>query len=76
MQREKPLLDIVRALHPASRFTGRLNRRQQKRDQNSNNRNDDEKFNKGKSSLIATPPILTFISLFMEQLSFQKNFND
>jgi len=64
------LFQIVRALHSASSFTRRLNGRQKKGDQNSNDRNYNQKFNKGKGSYIAPPPILTF---FIINLTFQKS---
>jgi len=43
------LLQIVGAFHASSRFTGRLNRGKQQRDQNADDGNDDEQFDKCKT---------------------------
>jgi hypothetical protein len=56
MQCQRNLLEIVGALHPSSRFASGLNGGQQECDQNSDDRNNNEKFNEGKSLYFAPPP--------------------
>lgn len=60
VQGKGKLPDLVRALHPASRFTSRLNGRKQKGDQNPDDRNNDEEFDQCKGFYITPPLILTF----------------
>ena len=49
MHCENKLLDVVRALHTARRFTGRLNRRQKQTDEDADDGDDDEELDKGKT---------------------------
>jgi hypothetical protein len=44
------LFDLVRTLHSPCRFARRLNRRQQKSNENADNGNDDKKLNKSKGT--------------------------
>jgi len=46
---EHTLLEIVRALHPTRGFAGRLHRREKKTDQNTDDRDDDEEFDKSET---------------------------
>ena len=48
MNGQTDLLEIVRALHTTRGFACGLYGRQQKSDQNTDDRDDDKKFNKGK----------------------------
>jgi len=58
MDRKTDLLKMVRTLHPSRRFTSRLDCRQKKRNQNSDDRNDNKKFNESKGMYFAPPPYL------------------
>ena len=49
VQREPHLPQIVRALRPAGRLAGGLNRRQQQRHQHADNRDHDEQFDERKA---------------------------
>ena len=49
LDRETELFQVVRALHPAGRFTSRLDCRQEQPNQNADNRNDDQEFDEGKT---------------------------
>jgi hypothetical protein len=43
---------MIGALHPSCGFAGRLDSGQKKGDEHSDNRNDDEQFDKGESVLV------------------------
>lgn len=47
---ERDLFDSVRAVHASSRLSGRLHRGEQKRDQDSDDRYDHEKFDQSKAA--------------------------
>lgn len=49
MERQNILFKIVGALHTPRRFPSGLNRREKETDQNSDNRDNDEKFNESKT---------------------------
>jgi len=53
---QRELLEVVGALHSPCGFAGGLNGRQKKGDQNTDDRDDDEKFNKSKTTWFAPPP--------------------
>ena len=46
------LLQVVRALHTAGRFTRRLNGGQEQTDQDADDRDNDQKFDQGKTVLL------------------------
>jgi hypothetical protein len=48
--RNRHLLEIVRALGAAGRFAGRLDSRQEQRDQNANDGNHNQQFDQGKAA--------------------------
>ena len=54
--RQGQLLEVVRALGAAGRFAGRLDRGQQKCDQDSNDRNDDEQLDEREATPLCTLP--------------------
>ena len=49
VHRQADLLHVVRALHPTRGFAGRLNRREKQTDQNTDDGDNDEKFDEGKT---------------------------
>jgi hypothetical protein len=49
LQRQTNLFQIVRALHTSSRFTRRLNGRKEKPDQDTDDRDNDQQFDQGKT---------------------------
>lgn len=49
LSRKAELLEVIGALHTSRSFTRRLNGRKKKADQNTNNGNDDQEFDKGKT---------------------------
>ena len=54
MNGDSDLLQVVRALRAAGRFSGRLNRRQQQGDQDADDRDHDQQFDQGKTSAFRT----------------------
>jgi hypothetical protein len=51
----KPVLfEVICTTHSSSGFAGCLDGRQEKGDEHSDNRNDNEKFDKGKSGVVST----------------------
>jgi hypothetical protein len=45
-----PLPEVVRALHPTSSLSGRLNRREKQPNKHADDRNDDQQFHQSKTS--------------------------
>jgi len=70
VQSQPHLLGVVGTLHASRRFAGCLNSRQQKSDQNTNDRDDDEKFKKGESTYFSPPPILTILLFLLMEKPF------
>ena len=54
VQGHPELLQIVGALHPPGGFAGRLDRGEQQRDENSDDRNDNQQFHERKTAATAT----------------------
>ena len=66
--RQTQLLQIVRALHTPRRFPSRLNRREKQPDQNTDDRNHDQQFNKGKTVTIpAHENLLWLYGILLQQ---------
>ena len=53
VETEHELLDFIGTRHPPCGFAGSLNGREQECDQNTNDRNDNKKFDKGESANFA-----------------------
>jgi len=52
-QRQRPLLEVILALHPPRRFPGRLDRRKEKADEGANDGDHDQQFNERESAAIS-----------------------
>ena len=63
------LLEVIGTLHTPCRFPGRLNRRQKKGNQNTNDGNNDQKFHQGKSRQFAG---ISICSLFHDMFLLMK----
>jgi len=60
MHRQADLLHVVRALHTTRGFASGLDRRKEQTDQNTDNGDDDEKFDEGEPRFAQiTPPPLS-----------------
>jgi hypothetical protein len=58
---ETELLEMVRTLHPPCRLTGGLHSGQKKSNQNTDDGDDDKKFNERETALLGlTPAAMTF----------------
>ena len=50
LNRQRVLFEVVRALHPTRGLAGRLNRRKEQTDQDTDDRDDDQQFDEGKTA--------------------------
>jgi hypothetical protein len=62
MNRQADLLEVVGALHPPGSFSGRLNRRKQKANQDGDDRNHHQKLHEGETSRFAKVPSVRWVS--------------